>query len=332
MESSLTYFWYEANLRAMNKLIIAFLLISSIAVCGQDNTFQKHRNVPTDQEVYGEGEPDYSKVLIIPFEPKMYISGVDKQISQRTGLSYYEIRDNMRYAISDHMLHSVGGGLKATSLIHVDTGAVGDDLAYIYNSIGYKYKLLPQEDIEKAAKAEEDAKMSNKIKGSFNKLIKKEVKPEEKEEAGSSIQNGQIKTVRNNYEKFMNTSIHNPNLLKVLSAKYESDLFLFINELDIEEEASGQRVGLSSLSYKRKVKVHYTIFEASGKEVHGGAAIAYLPASTNDMNKIINGSFPKLTENMSQGLPAAYKSPEQKELEKEQQKKADEQRKEIEKL
>ncbi len=309
------------------RYILPILLIIPFLSLGQDKVPQKK----TDQEVYNEGRDSHSKVLIIPFEPKMYISSADKDISMHTGLNHQQIRDNMRYGISDHMLRSVGGNLKAVSLLHLDTGSVAQDLNYIYNSIGYKYKDLPIEDVEQAKKAEEDSKAINKVKGQFNKLIKKDEKATA-EESGSRIKDGQIHTVRDNREKFMNTSIHNPNLLKTIGARYEADVFLFINELDIEEAAEGDRVGLSSLSYKRKVKMHYTIFDINGKEIHGGAAMVYMPAHTNDMNRIINGYFPKIGESMSGHLPAAHTSKEDQQLQKEQEQKAEEQRSEIEKL
>lgn len=316
---------------------LAFLFIF-LGVSAQDNAFQKKGNVKSDQEVYAEGQPEYSRVLIIPFEPKMYISSADRQIAQRTSLTYQQIRDNMRYGIADHMKYAVGGGLKVVSLMHVDTGSVGADLGYIYNSIGYKYKSLPLEDVAQAKQNEEASKPINKIKGSFNKLVKNDQeRPEEKEGAGNDsggarIKDGQIQSSVSYDEKYMNTSIHNPNLLNVLNQKYGADVFLFINELDIEEAASSSRNGLSDLAYKRKVKVHYTIFDKDGKELHGGASIVYMPSTTNDMNKIVNNYFPVLVQNMSDNLPAAQSSKVEKDKLKEEEEKAKQQREEIEKL
>jgi len=316
----------------MYKVITSVCLFLFFGANAQENAFQKKGNVKSDQEVYAEGQPDYSRVLIIPFEPKMYISSADKDIANRTNLTHQDIRENMRYGISDHMKHAVGKGLKSISLMHIDTGDVGGDLGYIYNSIGYKYKSLPVEDIAKNKQNEENAKPINKLKGSFNKLIKHDEQEARSEEGGTRIKDGQIQSTVSHGEKFMNTSIHNPNLLKVLGQKYNADIFLFINELDIEAAADGSRTGLSSLSYKRKVKVHYTIFDKDGNELHGGAAIVYMPSTTNDMNKIVNNYFPILAQNMSDNLPAAYSSKLEKEKLKEEEEKAKEQREEIKKL
>ena len=317
----------------MQKVITCICLFLVLGAGAQENAFQKKGNVKSDQEVYNEGQSNYSKVLIIPFDPKMYISSADKDISNRTGLTHQEIRNNMRYAISEHMRHAIGNGLKAVSLLHIDTADVGVDLGYIYNSIGYKYKPLPLDDIAQNKQNEEDAKPLNKLKGSFNKLIKHDDSAEKpNEEGGTRIKDGQIHSTVSYEEKFMNTSIHNPNLLKVLGQKYEADLFLFINELDIEAAADGSRTGLSSLSYKRKVKVHYTIFDKDGKELHGGAAIIYMPSTTNDLNKIVNNYFPTLAQNMSDNLPVAYSTKIEKEKLKEEEDKAKDQREEIKKL
>jgi len=269
----------------MYKVITIVCIFLFSGFNAQENAFQKKGKVKSDQEVYAEGQPEYSRVLIIPFEPKMYISSADKEIANRTNLTHQEIRENMRYGISNQMRHAVGKGMKSISLIHIDTADVGRDLGYIYNSIGYKYKPLPAEDVARNKQNEEDVKPINKLKGSFNKLVKHDNLAPNETDGGTRITNGQIQSTVSYGEKFMNTSIHNPNLLKVLGAKYNVDVFLFINELNIEAAAPTSRTGLSALSYKRKVKVHYTIFDKDGKELHGGAAIVYMPATTNDMNK-----------------------------------------------
>ena len=316
----------------MHRVITVVYLLFFLGFNAQENTFQKKGNVKSDQEIYAEGRAEYSKVLIIPFEPKMYISSADKEIASRTKLTHQEIRENMRYGISNQMRHAVGKGMKSISLLHIDTGAVGRDLGYIYNSIGYKYKPLPAEDVARNKQNEEDLKPVNKLKGSFNKLIKHDNLAPEETNGGTRIKNGQIHSTVSYGEKFMNTSIHNPSLLKVLSAKYEADVFLFINELNIEAAAPASRSGLSTLSYKRKVKVHYTIFNKDGKELHGGAAIVYMPSITNDMNKIINNYFPILAQNMSDNIPGAQTSKLDQEKLKEEERKAAEQREDIKKL
>ena len=316
----------------MHRVITVVYLLFFLGFNAQENTFQKKGNVKSDQEIYAEGRAEYSKVLIIPFEPKMYISSADKEIASRTKLTHQEIRENMRYGISNQMRHAVGKGMKSVSLLHIDTGAVGRDLGYIYNSIGYKYKPLPAEDVARNKQNEEDLKPVNKLKGSFNKLIKHDNLAPKESSGDTRIINGQIHSTVSYGEKFMNTSIHNPSLLKVLSAKYQADVFLFINELNIEAAAPASRSGLSALSYKRKVKVHYTIFNKDGKELHGGAAIVYMPSTTNDMNKIINNYFPILTQNMSDNIPGAQTSKLDQEKLKEEERKAAEQREDIKKL
>jgi hypothetical protein len=301
----------------MYKVITIVCLFLFSGLNAQENAFQKKGKVKSDQEVYAEGQPEYSRVLIIPFEPKMYISSADKEIANRTNLTHQEIRENMRYGISNQMKHAVGKGMKSVSLMHIDTGDVGRDLGYIYNSIGYKYKPLPAEDVARNKQNEEDVKPINKLKGSFNKLVKHDNLAPKEIDGGARIKNGQIQSTVSYGEKFMNTSIHNPN---------------FINELNIEAAAPGSRNGLSTLSYKRKVKVHYTIFDMDGKELHGGAAIVYMPSTTNDMNKIINNYFPILVQNMSDNIPGSQTSKLDQEKKKEEERKAKEQREEIKKL
>lgn len=316
----------------MFKVITIICLFLFSGFSAQENAFQKKGNVKSDREVYSEGQQGYSKVLIIPFESKMYISSADQEIANRTHLSHQDIRENLRYGISTQIRHALGKGMKPVSLMHIDTVDVGRDLGYIYNSIGYKYKPVPLDDVASNKQNEENLKPINKLKGSFNKLVKNDAPVSKEINGGSRIKNGQIQSSVSYGEKFMNTSIHNPNLLNVLSAKYNVDVFLFINELDIETAAETNRTGLSALSYKRKVKVHYTIFDVSGKEIHGGASIVYMPSTTNDMNKIINNYFSILAQNIADNIPVAQTSSQDQQKLKEEERKAKEQRDGIQKL
>ena len=298
----------------MRLLSISLFLIPFFAFAqGEEpvNAFQDRGNVQSDQEAYNGGEegPQYTRVLIVPFDPKMYMSSLDKDIVKRTGMSFYQIRDNMRYGICAETKNQIKG-ISAVSLMHVDTSILQQDLHYIYSSIGYKYKVLPQEDLAKAEQIEKENKPVEKIKGSFNKLIKKTDKEEAKEDdpdlPSAEIYEGQIVTHSSSAEKYMNTVIHNPNLLKILGQKYEADVFLFINQLDISDDAKGESVGLSSLVYERRLKMHYTIFDKNGKELYGGAAITHMPMMVTDMNKIVHVYFPRLAQISTGHLPAKH--------------------------
>lgn len=282
------------------KVILYITLFFSGALFAQtpENRFQTNGNVASDQEVYNEGEnTKFTKALIIPFERKMYMSSVDRDISNKTGMSFQEIRNNMRFAITNELLKSIGTKLPSVSLMHIDTGDVAKELSYIYSSIGYAYEILDEngrsESVdEEPVKTEDDEKTFTKVKGKLNKFGDKvKDKFEKKEEEPvqqSGMQNGQLVTSYDRKERYMKTAIHNVNLLSQLNETYEADVFVFVNQVDISNDYQGQ-----STNPKQRVKVHYTIFNTQGKEIQSGAAISIFSAKKGDMNAIVQSGFSK---------------------------------------
>ena len=315
----------------MNKLCIYILFLFNCSYYAQVNQFQNSRHIETDQKVYNDGSNRPNKVMIIPFDSKMYVSSVDRSIAKRTGLSYSEIKENLRYGITDQLLLKTKGKISAVSIIQSDTGYAYKELMYIYNSIGYKYKIVPA--VTTVENEEKEYSKKEKIKNSLQKLVKKEEDPtvsNNTEYERGSIQNGEIYSTHDYADRYMHTSIHNPNLLNTLAQRYNTDLYLFINELDIEEAKLENATRVSTESY-RKIKIHYTIFDQQGNDILGGAAVTYMPSYVNDLNKVVNVYFGKIAEEICNTLPTFQPEKHVLQKEKEDAKKAAAQRAEIEK-
>ena len=62
------------------------------------------------------------------------------------------------------------------------------------------------------------------------------------------------------------------------------------------------RYAASDEGYKREIKVHYTIFDNSGKEVSSGAIKSRFSSNENDIDKIIRVQFPLIAERIVQNL------------------------------
>ncbi len=292
----------------MKHFVILILIFVYTSVFGQDNTLQQgttqKQKVKTDQEVYNKDKKVENRVMIIPFEEKMYMSGIDREIAFKEQLSFSQIRRIMRQGLTDMLLLEIKkSGFKTVSMLSTDT-TIAKDLKYIYYSIGYKYEVLPTEQLQTDEVANQSA--SEKVGKTLNKLFKKE--PEEtKEEGGTRIEEGQIVSYKDEREKFMNTRIINPNMLEYLAQKYASNLFVFINELDIEEAATTDQYAIGNNAQKRRIKVHFSIFNAQGKEIYAGAAITNFSSLENKPNAIVNKQFTKLAGVISEKLPQPEK-------------------------
>jgi hypothetical protein len=304
-------------------LFLLIFIAMFTSVSAQEKTFQSGetdnngivKGKKTDQEVYGEAERTYNRVMLVPFEPKMYMSGIDRDIAEAQGLSFNQIRTRMRFGLSEMMLMQAKTNttLRVISMMHIDSAAMSTDLKYIYSSIGYKYIAMP---VEEPVGEEKEAKPLDKLKGAFGKLVKKDEPKEKTDEEGSTgIKEGQIVTASDDGEKYMNTKVINPNMFTYLSTKYKTDVFLFINQLDIEPAASNQ-YAIASNSYKRKIKVHYTVFDLDGKQLYGGASVKYFSSRDNDMNNIIKKHFNAIAATITAKLPQAGNFKQEVETEK----------------
>ena len=291
------------------KFIFSFLLVF-IFTCNfsQVNQFQNSRHVETDQDVYNADKQEHNSVLLIPFDAKMYFSSIDVEIANNTGLSYDEIRKKIRYGLVNQLLLSMDRNISAVSLIHHDTSEIYSDLDLVYSSIGYKYRLLPKEEnIDTTNKSKVE-----RLKGKLNKLVhhqnsdNKQESPK-KDYQSASIYNGEVRSTKDYSERYMHTSIHNPNLLSDLQNKYETNVYIFINELNIEQTKRHHE----TQELTKRIKVHYTIFNQQYEEIAAGASIVYMPSSIDHISTIINKYLSQVAIEICSKLPFAKTEEEQ---------------------
>ena len=93
---------------------------------------------------------------------------------------------------------------------------------------------------------------------------------------------------------------HKSKYLNIITIKYKTDLYLFINELDIK--AVNSIPGDFSSSSSRKIIVHYTIYTYDAKEINSGIAEVNMPSNVNNPSKIINSYFSLVAETITNRL------------------------------
>ena len=182
-------------------LLIGLLLYCSTAF-SQDNTFG------FGKETYAN---DRGQILLVPWENKMYISDINKEVSNRTNLSIDEIKRLFREGFCQIFAQNAAENWDVIDL--VTSGEEGHlrDLERIHRSISYRYEDVPP--TEEPAKAK-------------RLLMKLKPKTSEGQEAnGGKIKNGEIYTYYDEKERYMNTQINNPELMSYLADQYEFEYF-----------------------------------------------------------------------------------------------------------
>lgn len=255
-------------------ILFIALFYSSVIVNAQETTTGETAiNEPTTK----------NNVLVIPFESKMYISDVDRALATKNEMSFQEIKATFRAALDREIFISLKEYYNPLSFYAISPEESKKELAYIYNSIGYKYKVVPEEDV---------VEKQNTAKKLLNRLKKKK---ETKQYTGAKIENGEIVSNIDDREKYMNTHLSNDKLILNLNKKHQAKYYIFINELDIKRGANNVYQA-SEEQYLREIKVHYTIFDNEGKQVKGGAIKTRFPSGQNDVNKIIKVQFPLIAQ------------------------------------
>lgn len=270
---------------------LLFVAISTINTYAQNNTMGSAVTAENNGK---------SKVLIIPFEPKLYISDIDNQLAKENEMNFQDIKAKFRAALDQNIFISLKEYYSPLSFYMIPEQDAIKELSYIYNSIGYKYEVMPEEEVVEKESA------GKKLMGKFKKS-KRSGDPEldsgtEEEYEEAKIQNGQIVSQVDNREKYMQTSISNDNLIPTLNQQYQARYYLFVNELDIKRAVDEQQNGGLKENYQREIKVHYTIFDHQENRVSSGAIKALFDSRENDVEKIIKTQFALISNKLVEKL------------------------------
>jgi hypothetical protein len=253
------------------------LLLVSFFSKAQNTTFDNDKK--TEAILNAENLLRKNKVLIIPFEPKMYMSEIDKKVNAETKLKELQIVAAFREGLDEMLYLAIKQKTSVYSFLN-DSAKCAKDMAYTYKSVSYSYEVVPQE----------------------NATVKELNKPADKKN-DPKIVNGQIAVLPNMEKKFMNRKVIDPQIIPYLNQKYGSSIFIFINELDIKNNP--ESYDITTDTYKRDITVHYTIADKDGKYLAYGIATSNFSSSINDPQKISKTYFSPIANTIANKLVAS---------------------------
>lgn len=220
----------------------------------------------------------YNPLLILPFNPKFYISDADREITASCKITFNELKERFRNGLITKLHYRISDLEHTFPLVtYSDTT---NELSKIYASTTCRLEELT------------DPPKENK-KNLFSNVKKKETK--------TVVRNGQLGAKEESALKFMNLVVLNNELFPYLSKKYGTSLFVFINQFEIINDLSDY-AAISDGHYNRQIRVHYSVFNSDGL-VYGGLATNIFPASENNVQEIINAYFPPICETIFSHIP-----------------------------
>ncbi len=246
------------------------LLFFVINLSAQDKTVNTGTKPSAGKEVITK-----NKIMLIPFENKMYLSEIDANINQESKLSAKQIKAVMRDGMNEQLYKKLKAKMSVVDMID-DTTKTKKDLENIYQYLSYQYQKTPNQENYKAPSNEKEVK---------------------------NVDKGQLAVETVSDSRFMNAKLKNATLVPYLTNKYKTNLYLFINELDIK--AISTIPGDFSSGSSRKIIVHYTIYTFDAKEINSGIAEVNMPSNVNNPSKIINSYFSLVADLIANRLSKA---------------------------
>ncbi|MGB1319092.1 MAG: hypothetical protein ACPG5W_12820, partial [Flavobacteriales bacterium] len=215
-----------------------------------------------------------AKILIIPFEEKLFYCDIMRDLTETNNLSAQQIYNRFRNEIQLSLKTALKDSMETATFLNTDS-ITDQDLIDIYSVLGYKFVPVPEkEELDKKGKP---------------KKAKKKIEP--KKEVG--IRNGQVIAERQVTERYMNAFLKDNSVLSDLDSLYGLNRFLFINQMDVKMDLSDPETAF--IDPRRVVAIHYTIMDKAGKQVSGGLASAQFPGTESNLNHIIGGCLYKLS-------------------------------------
>lgn len=230
------------------------------------------QEIPTTRKT--EPNKDLSqntKILLIPFENKMYMSEIDYYINRETKLNTKQIRYEFRNGLNEQLYYAFKKRKFSPIDLMNDTNKYNKDLKFIYGNITYDYVKIPDPN---------------------------NYKPPAKEKKEKGIQQGQIVAETETENKFMNTRVLSPSLIPYLYQKYKAKYYVFINELDLKASTVNPSDYIPE-NAKRKIIVHYTVFSVDAKEIHSGIVEKEFEKTLNTPKAIIKNNFSFIAETIA---------------------------------
>lgn len=257
-------------------VIILFLFLTEIS-------YSQEKTYSSKEEILIERRPGIGKLVIIPFEDKMYMSDADAPIGKETGLNPGEIMTKFRNSLIESMEIEMRRDWDIQVFYEEMKLEEAFGLDYVHAGVRYQYVEISDEVL-----------MANDTT-----IQKKDLKNNKKQGKNQSgISGGEIVTYSDNREKYMTLIVENDTLLAFMDSSLKSDYYLFINEFDIRHFVSDpDRITSGGLQYR--LKVHFNCLDEKEKSLVSGAVTTNVPANTKNVYEIIQKSMPEISKKLA---------------------------------
>lgn len=222
-----------------------------------------------------------TKILLLPFNPDMYLSDIEQDIIKNTKMTPNEYRAYFRRALDLKIQGQLKSYGPTVSLMSDQDGEDKKELREFFSQAGYSY----MEPVGKGV-----GKVMDKKKGLFEKKTTEEKAP--------------LYITTRGDDKFMNAAVSDKNYFNGLMTAYNCNYMVSVNQLEFKTNYSSC-IDLSRQLYRRELIVHYSIWDASAKLIGGNFLVVYFPSDVNKPQEIADKTFKSISESLLNQLKEA---------------------------
>jgi hypothetical protein len=225
------------------------------------------------------------KVMLIPYDPRYYLSDADRDIMEQSKTAPEKFRSDFRHNIDRHVQRAIGRSYYCISLLNDTADALQEALYAIMGRTGYRYeKAIPL-----TPKPVEFEKSSSKNNSN--------TKTHEDSKTATSYIPVKHDAV------YMHAVVSKPaELFEKISSEYDVDYFVFLTQFDIKTNYNSC-MDIARKIYRREVMVHFSIYDKTGKVIAGSYATSFFTSDSNQANSIIGDCFPEIAAYIAGSLP-----------------------------
>lgn len=258
----------------MKHLFVSILTVVSVfAVSAQD-------------DVWGTNDDDtVTNVLVVPLNPDFYMSDADADFQKHTKYRPQEIPGKWRKALDFNLESQLMGKCETRMMLDDTSSDVQKDITAVYGGLSYSYQtptpLLKEQ--EKVNFKNVRDKLKKKLDGKKNK---------------EDVTSGELTTEfaqRKKDDQFMQGKAFRDEMIFYYVKKYEVDLILFINQLDVKTVFVEQQDKWAK-NYTRQVAVHFNIYDSQANMVWGDVVRVNFNSNSDNMETMIRNTLPMAAE------------------------------------
>jgi hypothetical protein len=213
-----------------------------------------------------------TKILLVPFNPDMYLSDIEQDIIQNTKMTPDEYRAYFRRTLDLKLQGELKSYRPTVSLMGDQEGEDKKELKVFYGQAGYSY-------IEPVGKGL--GKVTDKKKSLFEKKTAEDKAP--------------LYITTRGDDKFMNAAISDKKYFNELMTTNNCNYLVSINQLEFKTNYSSC-IDLSRKLYRRELIIHYSIWDANAKLIGGNFLVVYFPSDVNKPQEIADKTFKSIAE------------------------------------